>query len=289
MNSDMSFQNVSLFHGITGIGYFQLQFIQKGNSRSILLPVAGEVNLREASVLEDIVLNLKIKPPKLLSFPDTILAIQTIAPECYKKLLDRINNQYLRSANYFKLKILTSLRSMLIPENYLIIKDIFKYELAKLKLYEETKSYSLNNIKEIQKFRDIIELVNMDVQGFSNQILEIDKESQIVNVKWDWARLNEAGSDASKIIKGVMKSEPQEQKIVIKMNERNEVIGERLDTFGQLTMSIFENPIAIHEAYNCYLEAFDIKNDVERVQILALAKQSIKYYIKKSLLHRSYL
>ena len=81
-------------------------------------------------------------------------------------------------------------------------------------------------------------------------------------------------------------AEPKEINLLLSMNCNNEIIEEKLDSLGQLTRTIFQEPKMVKDAINYYLDAIEVENDTEKDEIISYIMQDIYYFIKKSLLHR---
>jgi hypothetical protein len=280
-------QNISLFYGSTGVGYFMLQHVDHEDFNSVLYPKIRKKNAFQRSSKESksefIANTLKS------TFPLTFLTIQVIAPDHYARL---IRSDFNKNCDYVCPKILMNFKSTIetnLPKNYLpLILDVFKLELAKIRMFSKTKSYSFNYIKERMKFEDKIALMNMEIDDeLLKQTLLFEKEIKIVNTKWNWALLNQPGADLSKIISEFKAIRPERIKLILYFDSNNKIVEDQLDTFGELTLSIFSSPQTANESINRYIDAFEINNEQDLADIISYSKKYIKYYIKKSLLYRS--
>lgn len=285
-NKELSFQDISLLNGITGVGYFLLQLRNPKDFQSVLLPTLENNNLLQKDEIFKINCHEFIIKSLQLNFPYTFVILQTITPNHYKKLIKESSFQSCNKPFYFIRKFISSFEKLVPQKRYQLICDVFALELAKLNIFIETKSYSMNHIKEIVKFEEKVALMNMEEPELFNQSLVFEEDSQIVSVGWNWGRLNQKGADQVKIISEFLSTKPKKIKLLLFRNSSNEIIEEKLDTFGRLTQVIFQEPKLVRKAINEYLDAFEIKSDEDKGQILTYAKQYINYYIKKSLLHR---
>ena len=281
-----SYQDISLFYGITGVGYFLLQLLKPEDFHSVLFPALKNNNVPKKKETLKIKVSGYIIKSLQLTFPITFFTLQTFTPNRYQDLIEKLDFQIYDQPDSFMRKFILSFKNIVTPKQNQLICDVFALELAKLRMFNETKSYSMNHIKEIVKFEDKVSLLNMEEQQLLNQTLVFDDDSQIITAKWNWARLNQRGVDISQIISEFLTTEPKEVKLLLMMSSTNEIIEEKLDTFGQLTQSIFQEPQIVRNAINAYMDAFEIKNDTDKERILNYVNQYINYYIKRSLLHR---
>jgi class II lanthipeptide synthase len=286
ISSKFSFNDNSLFHGITGIGYFLLQLEKPADFHSILRP-----QIINGSDSERIEIPKKSKSEYTFktfqnTFPYTSVILQTIAPK--QKLYHffefnsvQLNNMFLHLEDF-----ISSIKSHIPEKHFLVILDALSLDKSMIQFFSEQISYSLNHIKELVKFEEKIALLNMDEKELSDQLLVFDQTVKICITKWDWTRLKHNGVDVPKTIHEFISIEPEKTHILLALNKSNDVDAEKLDTFGKLTYSIFRQPINARAAINKYLDAFDIKSEDQKAQIKSYAIRYISLYIKKSLLNR---
>jgi hypothetical protein len=286
INKELYYQDMSLLYGITGIGYFLLQYYNPEDFQSILLPVLKKnKHLTENRVT--INCNQHILKSFQLNFPYTFITLQTIIPEQYSDFIKQCDFTIYDNPMDLIRTFIYSFENIMLTTHIQLITDIFALESAKLQMYVEKESLSMNHIKEIIKFEDRVALMNMDEQELFNQSLVFNEDTRIVKARWNWTRFNQQGADFSKIIFEFLATDPKEVKLLLYRNSSNKIIEEKLDSFGQLTHMIFQEPQVVRNTFTAYLDAFRIKNNTDRNQILTHAKQYIKYYIKKSLLQMS--
>jgi hypothetical protein len=285
INKEVSFQDISLFYGVTGIGYFLLQLSQPEDFASVLFPIIDRKKTHKESGM------IRIRGPEYLAeslqvtFPQTFIILQIMHPEHYSEIVKQDHSLICNETSNFITGFISTLKRTMPRKHNQLIWDIFDLESAKLRMFSETKSLSLNHIRGIIKFEEKVRLLNMEEQELMFQSLVFDADSQIIKCKWNWARLSQEGANIPKIISELLSTEPKEVILVLTMNGNNEIIEEKLDTLGQLTRKIFRKPQQVRKAIKKYLEAFEIENDTDRDEILSYIKQDINFYIKKSLLH----
>lgn len=284
--STLSYHDISLFYGTTGIGYYLLQLNNPSVFQSVLFP---KINLNY--FLKEKIMNNLTRSEFLINlvqanFIFTCLTIQNILPNQFWGLFNAFDFSISDLPADFFFKIVQSIRNIVTPIHFQMICDIFELELAKNQFFIETKSFSLNNIKSIMKFEDKLLLLNMEEHELLDQYLVFNEDSRILTCKWDWSRLEHAKEDPTKIISEILSSDPKEFKLLLFMDKSNRIIIEKLDTFGQLTQDIFHEPKMVRKAIRLYKDYFELKYDSDKSQIFNYAKEYINLYIKKTLLLR---
>jgi hypothetical protein len=281
----ISFQDMSLFNGLTGVGYFYLQLQEPASFQSVLLPVQKKSNAEKEVFIDGSV--FVVKSVKL-NFPYTFVTLQNLIPDMYLSLIRYLdfenNNNLISNAE----KLITSFSNLLSPKQNQMIHDVLAMETAKLRMFYETKSYSMNHIADTGKYEEKISLMNMDKEELLKQVLVFEKDVRIIALNWNWSRLNQPEEKIPGIISEFLNTRAKKVKIMLYKNKGNSIDEEKLDTFGQLTQRIFRTELTVSNAIDEYIKAFDIDNDSEKEQIIINATKYINHYIKKSLLHRRY-
>jgi hypothetical protein len=287
INKELSYHNMSLLYGVTGVGYFLLQLIQPRDFHSVLFPILIRNNVLKKPNISRINSSECLIRSIQSTYPLTFITLHIVCPELYSELIKQDFTQICDKTCNFTARFISTLKKIVPCRHNQLIWDIFKLESAKLRMLNETKSLSMNYIKEIMKFEGKVALMNMEEHELFNQSLVFDADTQIIKCKWNWASLDQEGANISKTISEFLSTEPKEVKLVLIMNCNNEIVAEKLDTLGELTRKIFRKPQIVRKAIDKYLNAFEIENDRNRNEILSYIKQDINYYIKKSLLHRA--
>ena len=283
--TEITYQNLSLLYGITGIGYFLLQLIQPRDFNSVLFPTVSNIKTVNESNINGISGHDLFIRSLISTYPITFIVLHIVAPNQNIKIKqDKI--QFYEKPCEFKHRFISELGKGMPSKQKQILSDIFELESVKAQMLFETKSLSMNHIKEVIKFEERLLLLNMEEDKLLNQTLVFDKDSQLVIIKWNWSRLNQPGARMDEIFFEFVLAEPKEINLLLSMNCNNEIIEEKLDSLGQLTRTIFQEPKMVKDAINYYLDAIEVENDTEKDEIISYIMQDIYYFIKKSLLHR---
>jgi hypothetical protein len=279
-----TFDNLSLFYGTTGVGYFLLQVLNTKDSQSILYPVVKNWNRIRVSGISKNDTNLFITGIFRSTFPYTFFVIKTFCQEHSLDLISKyhfsLEDNPLESMRDF----IYTLESKFPLKHFQLIKDVFSLEMAKNKMFVDAKSFSFNHIRNILKFEGKVALLNMSENEFNNQSLIFDEDIRIIDVKWDWSRFNQKVIDQAKTLTEFLNCEPKEIKLLLSRDDKNNIIEEKLDDFGLLTHSIFKKPVLVRDSAKKYLNNFKTNNLSDNQKIVDYAKQYMSYYIKKSLL-----
>jgi hypothetical protein len=279
-----TFDNLSLFYGTTGVGYFLLKLLNSKDSHSILYPVVKNRNLKGESRISKANTNVLITEIFRSTFPNTFLVIKTFSLEHSLDLIEKYHFSMEDNPMESMQKFICSLESNFPSRHFQLIKDVYSLEMAKSKMFVDTKSFSMNHIRNIIKFEEKVILLNMPENEFNNQSLIFDDDIRIINVKWNWARFNKQGTDQVKILTEFLNCEPNEIKLLLTRDGENDIIEEKLDDFGLLTHSIFKKPVIVRDSTKLFLDNFKIENLSDKHKIASYSKQYMSYYIKKSLL-----
>jgi hypothetical protein len=278
------FDNLSLFYGTTGVGYFLLQLQNTKDSQSILYPVVNNWNRIRGIGISKNDTNLLITGIFRSTFTYTFFVIKTFSQEHSSDLISKdhfsLEDNPLESMRDF----IYTLESKFPLNHFHLIKDIFSLEMAKNKMFVDAKSFSFNHIRNILKFEGKVALLNMSEDEFNNQSLIFDEDIRIIDVKWDWSRFNQKGVDQVKILTEFLNSKPKKIRLLLYRDINNNIIEEKLDDFGLLTYNIFRKPVVIRDSAKKYLDNFKANNFSDNDKIVDYAKQYMSYYIKKSLL-----
>lgn len=279
-----TFDNLSLFYGTTGVGYFLLQLLNTNDSQSILYPVVQNRNRNRESGISKTDKNLLITDIFRSTFPYTFFVIKSFSLDNSLDLIEK--HHFSMEDNPFESmqKFICTLESNFPSKNFQMITDVFSFEMAKNKMFVDAKSFSLNHIRNIIKFEEKVTLLNMSDNEFNAQSLVFDDDIRIIDVKWNWARFNQKGIDQTKTLTEFLNCEPKEIKLLLSRDINNNIIEEKLDDFGLLTYSIFKKPVLVRDSAKKYLDNFKTDNLSENDKITDYAKQYISYYIRKSLL-----
>jgi lantibiotic modifying enzyme len=278
------FDNLSLFYGTTGVGYFLLQLLNTKDSQSILYPVVKNRNRIRERGISNADTNLLITAIFRSTFPYTFFVIKSFSLDYSLDLIEKYHFSLAENPLESMQRFISSLESNFPLKHFQLIKDVFSLEMAKSKMFADAKSFSLNHIKNILKFEQKVALLNMSEDEFNNQSLIFDEDIRIIDVKWNWSRFNKKGVDQVKILTEFLNSKPKKIKLLLCRDINNNIIEEKLDDFGLLTHTIFKVPVVIRDSAKKYLDSFKANNLSDNDKIVDYAKQYMSYYIKKSLL-----
>lgn len=280
--AELSFTDISLFNGITGIGFFLLQTYRTKSYHSVFYPIIERVN-KEEHLNDEEKRNADYMSHLFRSCSaNTALTVSIIKKGGFSGHYFRgYEKSRLSVASFLHAKFMSSIKNL--PENKrMLVLDIYKLETGKIRMLTNEISNSLFYIKRISGYEEKVALLNMSENELSKQTLVFCKETRIVKTGWNWARLDQPGADAYKIVSEFVAS-PNEKNKLILFRDKN-IMTTKIDALGDLTISIFKNPLPVCDAIDTYIEAFDIKSKTEKIKIRKYAFEYIRYFIRRSLL-----
>lgn len=276
--------DISLFRGITSIGYFLLHADSPESFDSVFFPIVRENPRREA-------INNKTIGSELLCslfqscFPTTAITYHIADPGSFAGLtFSGYGKSGLSLFDFLASRFLLSIKKA--SENTIsVVMDIYNFETGKIMMLITGKSKALYYIKRISAFEEKVALLNMSENEFAKQTLIFCRDLKVVKTGWNWTKMDKPGADVNKIVLEFLSTSPGRFKIVLFRD--NNINAEMLDVIGSLTKSIFRNPCTVNEALKAYIEAFEPKTEADKVKIIKYTIEYILYLIRISLLHRN--
>src|ERR1035437_4487853 len=124
-----TFDNLSLFYGTTGVGYFLLQLLNTNDSQSILYPVVQNRNRNRESGISKTDKNLLITDIFRSTFPYTFFVIKSFSLDNSLDLIEKYHFSMEDNPFESMQKFICTLESNFPSKNFQMITDVFSFEM----------------------------------------------------------------------------------------------------------------------------------------------------------------
>jgi len=247
-------EDVSLFMGIAGIGYFLLRLCDPEGAESLLLPridkakagtVAGDwLNVDLAGVRKTLLAKV---------YDRTVEALEAIAPAAAQVFFKTSSDADLRDA--FAAFVEQTAKD-LAPEQRDRLLDALHFERARLDLQRSLTSDAMVHAKRLDHYRKLES--RAAAAEDPSQRLVLPEEARIVETRWNWI-------DDDAVARN-LQSEPEAVAILLRATP-TEVQAFDLGAFAQVALGAFQEPAAIEEGVARVSEAFELEDDAQRRQV----------------------
>jgi hypothetical protein len=167
-------EDLSLFNGIAGIGYFMLRIYDPKNVSSILAPKLTTQAAQKYTITLPLI---KISLIKNI-FPNTIMLAQKIAPAQIDEFFKKTDGSKISFRRFMKM-LLTTLPKGKKDQLF----DIYKYELTKDELNEAIESQARLYIKERLDRKKTQKILKLSVNDLLKQSLNFPSECKIIKTQ----------------------------------------------------------------------------------------------------------
>ncbi|MCA9936301.1 MAG: hypothetical protein KC415_20345, partial [Anaerolineales bacterium] len=180
-------EDLSLFMGNAGIGYFFLRMANLDNVPSVLAPKIEATNCSPELIKDYPAINLSIAEAHELILEKSFHRTLAVLESSYSEHL----NDYFETAPVdwvdYKEKFAEFVDGLTGKAAYEQISDILALELTSNRIDAEINSYALLFIKQSVKPARASKILAFNDDAFLNCVLERDSDIEIVQTSWDWS------------------------------------------------------------------------------------------------------
>lgn len=189
MGGDALKEDLSLFMGNAGIGYFFLRMAAPGNVPSLLIPKLEETACAHELIRNYPMINLSIEEAHKFvlekTFRRTLNILKYVDDERLENYFEGISNDDIDYKEQF-VDFTNGLIETTTHSRQIF--DILTLELTSGKIDTKINSLALLFIKKCVQSARVSKLLAVDDNAFCNFILKADSDIEIIQTCWDWSQ-----------------------------------------------------------------------------------------------------
>jgi rhamnogalacturonyl hydrolase YesR len=260
-------EDISLFMGNAGIGYFMLRCLDPLNTPSLLAPIvkgSREIPIKQLNTLCLSPLDLK---RVLLSkfFERSLASAETLQLPVFKKIL----KSGLRKLNFSEIEEVNAEIKALEGAKADLLKDVWNLEFTIYRLDRNAESHSYLSTKSRVLMEDAGVFCEKNTTIPGDMEFVLDNDIQLYSSKWEW------GKDDFKATEKNIQV-PEATHFWLLRSTHLGVNSEPLSDFTCLTLEVFKNKITLGKGIEEMLEAFGEISDDEKDAVKHLVHEQIK-------------
>jgi hypothetical protein len=270
-------EDLSMFIGNAGIGYFFLRLIAPNQINSILCPILAErstENILNQNTSIHILPELRKRFVKIV-YERTVEYISICRKEEIDLFFGRTDfDPAQNEVNIFKefTECILKLHDPKLP----LLQEIFMLETEKYNLDNNIISYALLNAKQFFR-NDIIMKILGDNILLNNAKLKISTEIKIIYCSVDWTSISV--SDIP-----VAENPDDSETAILLIATVNGVMEKQIYTSHSILLDLFENETTVNDALDKYAELFDEDTYEGKLAVKDKALELVKIFLKEGLL-----
>lgn len=269
LRGDCKDEDLSLFNGVAGIGYFYLLCATHDQQLNILMPVLKERHFPLPEFPDNYIAALLCKR----MFPKTVRLLTTFDPREYDKL---IMDKTLCGAGNIKTAISSALRrTIALSANAGLLSECLDYELQLLELDSKSPVHNYLHMHSRMVFSELA-AVNMD--NIEHRKVEIAPYSVLVHSRFPWNRIN----DHPDLVR--LRDTAQEEYTLLLKSDAYGVSEFGLDTLSDRIVSLAPTSGSVKDIIAAVMTDFDSGNEAEAHTAGRLIKQQVLELLKTGIL-----
>lgn len=279
-NSDKR-QDLSLFMGNAGIGYFYLKFLNPLKTPSILAPKLDSTIKSDSTILNYQEINISIsdvrKRVMQKKFNRTLFLVEKNFPEEMNLFFAKKQGTNRTSEKEKFISFVENEISRSPHEAQERIADTLALELAKIRMDETISSHALQYIKAQIERERAKELLEKDKQSFFDLHLILDPDVQLRFTHWNW------NPDGQKPWRDNLNLESSTYPVLLRPGHL-EIIEEQLTSFSYSVLSAFQSGNRVKNVLEDILDRFENVSDEEEGKIENVVIEQINHFIQTGIL-----
>ncbi|MDD5361340.1 MAG: hypothetical protein PHN88_04360 [Ignavibacteria bacterium] len=272
-------EDLSLFMGNAGIGYYFLRLLDEKKESSILSPVIKENLANNESTSKFFFSKLNLSELRRIEickvFKNTVKLISVFEIQKFNEYLN-LDSSNFRNNEIEDFRLFFKNLELKDKKKAEMLNDVYEYETNIYTLDSNIESYSLANARKLFGQGIILELIN-DEDKLKKTALSINHDAMALTSKWNWEKIEEWN------LNNLMHLHKENTRKVIIASHTGIEITEISD-FCYHTISLFNEERTTEEALVILSELFDNDNEEQKKIIRDNGLLQIKNLLSKGFL-----
>ncbi len=250
-------EDIGLYLGNAGIGYFLLRLTDPKNTPSVLNPTlnASLKKTKDLNGYPNIAITLPELKKKTLdkSVKRTIYVLNNIVPEKLEKYYsDNYEDPLINQVSLFITFIKNLIKSL--PQNEKdCISDLFRLELRIKKIDDAIKSHAFITFKYDFLSKHAAQIINRKYSEFTKLKFILNPDITIMKTKWNWSK-----QDANLLDN--LSAKPDVIPVLIKSTEIT-TFDQELSLFTYTILNYFQSEAMVGKVLQNIIKSFEINNE----------------------------
>lgn len=269
-------EDISLFLGSTGVGYFFLRVYAPKEVPSVLMPSINAVscnhNIMRYKSITSTIADIRRTVLKQ-DFNRTLFAIEQIAPKQLEHYFCTTATSICSGEQEKFISFVTEQTSVLVEEEKSRLEDILNLETERLLLDAASPSDALLYQKSILLEPSVSSVLELTDDLLLDLNFRISPEVKVVMTSWDWEQTD------TQIWGNNLQNVSMPLPVLLK-REAEGVIEAKLNSFNYLTLSMFDDGRAVHDVIDEVSKSIELVSENQRSMIVDLTIQQIRYLLQ---------